>query len=460
MPRIGTRTTRRRAFFFAAPLMGALGAAGPASAGPAAQSATIPATVTSWSIPVDVAQFDPSRGALRSIGFGLTGTLRGTIGVESLDALPGAVDAGIASTISLFGPGGGPAILSVAPAVGAGANLAAFDGRIDFAGASGRTFSGLSATQSARTTFTAGAPGLQVQTAPFIGAGTVALPVTASAGSRLAGPLNLAARTRAAAGADVSVQYGAAASQPGGGGGDGGFTVTTLPPLAFPPIGMQHTAAQARTLADQAGNWARGVAFDRFNPSLGTLFSADITLSGDAKTRLSLQNTGAGAGSYNVERTVTFDLLRPDHTSLGSAAAQSTRSGTLDPFSGADDFTRPFGTTAADTLLAAAEAFSAGAPADLALFSGLGSVSLVLDAVGALLADLPGSADLLSSAAEGAKVSLSYTYLPGGASAGAAAAVPEPSSLASLALALAGLATLLGRARQSPAGAVVRRRRR
>jgi hypothetical protein len=443
----------------------ALAAVGPvivasAWAGPATQSATIPATATDWSLPASVGRFDRSLGTLASIGFGLTGTLRGTIGVESLDMLPSAVNAGITSTISLFGPGGSPAILSVAPVVGAGAVLAPFDGRIDFTGASGRTFSGLAATQSAHTTYAAGAAGSLLALAPFIGTGTVTLPVTTAATASLAGPLGLAARMRAAAGAAVAVEYGAAASRPvvdtGGGLLAGGFT---LGMTIVPPLGAEHTAAQTRTLSGEPGDWVRTVAFDRFDRSLGTLVSADIELSGTAKTRLSVRNTGAGVGAYDVDRMVAFDLRRPDGASLGAASAQSTRSGTLDSDAGTQDFSRPFGATSADTLLATA-VLSAATPADLALFSGLGEVSLELTAIGTLLADLPGNADLLSSAIESAILTLSYTYLPGAEAVGAAAAAaPEPGTLALLACPLVAVAALLGHARQ-PARVLARRRRR
>jgi hypothetical protein len=436
----------------------ALALAAPAAAGPAAQSATIPAATTEWSMPAQIGQFDPALGELRSIGFGLTGTLRGTIGVESLDRLPSSVDAGISSTVSLLGPGGSPAILGVAPGVAASADLAGFDGRIDFAGASGRTFAGLAATRSARTTDTVGAPGARLPTAPFIGTGRVALPVTASATASLAGPLDLAARMRAAAGAKVAVEYATASPRQPGGDVSGSFIASsfTLGMVAVAPLVAEHTAVQTRALSAQRGDWVRTVAFDRFDPSLGTLVSADIELSGKARTRLSVLNAGAGTGAYDVDRTVAFNLLRPDGTSLGSAVAQSTRSGMLDPDRGAHRFSRPFGATSTDTLVAAAD-LSAATPPDLALFSGLGEVSLELEALGTLLADLPSNADLLSSAVEGSVVTLSYTYLPG--IDAAAAAAPEPSTLALLAWPLAVFVALLGRARQ-PARAVARRRRR
>jgi hypothetical protein len=439
----------------------ALALAAPAVAGPAARSAAIPAATTEWSMPAQIGQFDPVLGELRSIGFGLTGTLRGTIGVESLDPLPSTVDAGISSTVNLFGPGGSRSILSVAPSVGASDDLAGFDGRIDFAGASGRTFARLSAAQSARTAYTVGAPGALFPTAPFIGAGTVALPVTASATASLAGSLDLAARMRAAAGAEVALEYGAASPRQPGGDASGSFIASsfTLGMVAVAPLVAEHTAVQTRALSAQRGDWVRTVAFDRFDPSLGTLVSADIELSGKARTRLSVLNAGGGTGAYDVDRTVAFNLLRPDGTSLGGAVAPSTRSGVLDPDRGPHSFSRPFGATSTDTLVAAAE-LSAAAPADLALFSGLGEVSLELEALGTLLADLPGNADLLSSAVEGAVVTLSYTYLPDAdAVAAVAAAAPEPGTLALLAWPLVGLAALLGCARQ-PARAVARRRRR
>ncbi len=109
-------------------------------------------------------------------------------------------------------------------------------------------------------------------------------------------------------------------------------------------------------------------------------------------------------------------------------------------------FTKPFGTTTTDTILSPLDAFSDEAKTDLAFFSGPSPLNLAVDAITSLSAQLPGSADLLSSALEGAQVSLSYTYVPSAAPAVhsmalaqlAVAAVPEPGSLALLSFAVAG----------------------
>lgn len=438
-----------------AALVCVLVSAGPAFAGSLTETAPIPVTATDWSTNAEVGQFNPTLGTLKSIGFGLTGTLQGSIAVENLEPLPETVNGGISSTVSLSAPGAGQ-VLSVSPSVGAGANLGGFDGKIDFAGGSGRTFSGLSNTQSASTAYVLGGSGPSLPTAPFIGTGKVGLPLTASANAGIFGPLSLAAQTHAVADAKVTVNYGYGAPASGGGsGGSFGADVTMTTPgfvgVFVETLGTQQTPVQTRILSDQNGDWTRNVSFAPFNPKLGELVGVNFGLSGDATATLSAQDTGQTAGSYSATQGVNFDLLGPGGV-LDSTSATGTRSGTLTPFSGKDNFLKAFGTTTTDALTALESDIFDWSPSDPAMFSGAGPVTLAVEATGTLGADLPGSADLLSTALEGAEVTLSYTYLPSAdptVPSGSAdgSAVPEPASFAVLLTAVAGFAPLRFRRR-------------
>ena len=405
---------RKNLAVFAVPVFagGVLGVAGSAAAAELSSSAAIPLAATDWSKTAQVSQFNPALGNLQSISFGLTGTLDGSIGVENLDPSATTIYGGIASTIALSAPGAGQ-VLAVTPSVSASANLAGFDGKIDFAGASGRTFSGLSNTQSASTTYTVGAPGPQIPTAPFIGTGKVALPVTAATNTFVSGPLDLAARTRAAAGAAVTVKYGVGTAASPGGGTSAGSVFTFLGGWGGgAPINERHTAVQTQILSDQNGDWTRNVSFNPFNNALGTLVSADLTVQGNVKSKLSVQNTGPTAGSYSVKQYADFYLNGPNSTSLGLSDASVLQSGTLAPFHGADNFTKAFGSSTGHNFLGSLDAFSESYAPDLALFSGPDPLTLAVQAITGVSAELPGSADLLSSGVEGAQMTLSYTYLP------------------------------------------------
>ena len=142
-----------------------------ASAGMLSHNGSLPTSTTNWSANIDVPQFDDMGGTrvLKSVSVFLEGTVSGTASGESLDAAPALVELFLQSEISLSL--GGTDLAVVIPVADASFNATAFDGAIDFAGASGATFNELNASDSIKELLTLGADDLT----PWIGGGTVGL---------------------------------------------------------------------------------------------------------------------------------------------------------------------------------------------------------------------------------------------------------------------------------------------
>lgn len=136
---------------------------------------------TSFTIP----KFDSSLGTLTSIVFNLQGSETASQKFESLDASASVITATTTGTMTLYRPNNSVLVVT-APQVVNVFNAAAFDGVIDFAGASGATFVTTSTTSSDTSTTTNPA-----DFSAFTGAGTIALPVTATGSAGASGAGNL-----------------------------------------------------------------------------------------------------------------------------------------------------------------------------------------------------------------------------------------------------------------------------
>ncbi|MFC1782405.1 choice-of-anchor E domain-containing protein [Planctomycetota bacterium] len=138
-------------------------------------------TQTNWSSsisipkfePKTIPDFDPVFGSLDSITFTLTGQVQGNAGFESRDNTPATVTLDMSALIRLQRPDASDLWFSV-PTASVTESVAAFDDVIDFAGYSGRTYTGLAqSTTSSVTTL------LPSDLSLFIGSGNIILPVTA-----------------------------------------------------------------------------------------------------------------------------------------------------------------------------------------------------------------------------------------------------------------------------------------
>ncbi len=130
--------------------------------GPTSFGAFIAGTAGSFNVP----QFDPSLGTLTQIDLLVSGmSTGGTNSIENLGVTAGSADLSIGTNITVSGPSSFVVLTTPATSV-TGIPLAAFDGVLDFAGASGFTLAGGSSSDSDSNSLFSGF-------APYLGLGNV-----------------------------------------------------------------------------------------------------------------------------------------------------------------------------------------------------------------------------------------------------------------------------------------------
>lgn len=175
----------------------------PAGAAQETVTASIPFTPTDFGQPVSVPQFDPTLGTLTQVDITAEVQIEGSIEVENTSGNAIAVTLNLSSVTSMTGPGFGP-VEATATTQDVTADLAPFDGTIDFAGVSAATFSGLTGTGSASVALVPGTDDLT----PYIGTGTVDFPISTNTDFGGQGPGgNLAANFENQAAVELTVVY-------------------------------------------------------------------------------------------------------------------------------------------------------------------------------------------------------------------------------------------------------------
>lgn len=173
---------------------------GAASAATMDVSDSISLQSTNWSENLSVAQFDSSLGTLVKATVSLTGTVEGEGKAESLDTSPADISLDLqaaieASTSSLASLG------TVVPIVSSTFSLGAFDGTIDFAGASGVSSGTVSGSDSDLNSF------MDADLASFIGGGFIDILVEATGQSSGSGAGNLITQFATSASAQLTITY-------------------------------------------------------------------------------------------------------------------------------------------------------------------------------------------------------------------------------------------------------------
>ena len=167
-------------------------------------SDSISLTKTNWSSTVTIPKFNSALGNLTSIEFYLDGYVEGSAKFESEDLEPTVVTMDLSAMLKLFRPNNTLLVVTIPVALTLD-NASAFDGIIDYAGTSGKSYTGLNASKTESTTSSPPSSDLAL----FTGTGNIILPVSgtgASTGSG-AGNLNLKFSTSASAIARVKYYY-------------------------------------------------------------------------------------------------------------------------------------------------------------------------------------------------------------------------------------------------------------
>lgn len=167
---------------------------------------SVPPTVTDWSQQLNVPQFNPALGTLRAVEIVSRASISTMqIRVENQSPTPSTSTVTVAGQLTLSGPG---VVVTLSPEANTGSFvLPAFDGTLDFAGPSSRTFDPVVATTDNRdqpTRLTAAS-----SLASYTGRGTVAFEAIgrSTINATSTGSLNLNIAPQAAASIEVIYRY-------------------------------------------------------------------------------------------------------------------------------------------------------------------------------------------------------------------------------------------------------------
>lgn len=165
-------------------------------------SDTVPVRLTDWTDTVTLPRFDPALGDLRAVDLSIDAHLDATMYLENLADTSASLATRLSAQVVASRPGpGGSAIAGAHPSVTRTDDLAAFDGTLDHAGASGQT---ANVTANQATTATLSDP---ADLTLFTGTGSITLPTAGTGTSIVPGGVDVDADVNTSVGASVTVTY-------------------------------------------------------------------------------------------------------------------------------------------------------------------------------------------------------------------------------------------------------------
>ncbi len=385
------------------------------------QQQTIATDVGTWLKSLSFNQFDPTLGNLLNIRVSIADTVVGSLGIENLGPTKATVSASITGGVSVSGPAG-MVLGSAYAGAGMSLQLSGFDGTMDFAGRSGAAASGINGTNTADYTIAATNPAA----AGFVGQGLVNLTANGGAsGLRVDGAGSLRLDSSANVGAVVGLQYQYEVPEPVGTGTGGTYSGTftyQVGPGYFqvwfesltPPL-LATTPALTTNFETRLAGWSDTFSIGRFDPSLGTLYEMEVTLSANILGSVAAENRGAGLGSVTANEAATVAIQMPGTLSAISAVTSVTDSFSLGGFDQSNDFSGTSGRVDSGLINAGTvTAVLSAASTDLSAFIGTGSVAVPIGSTGTASANGPADLSLELLTKAGATASVRYRYVPSG----------------------------------------------
>jgi hypothetical protein len=183
-----------------------------------------------------------------------------------------------------------------------------------------------------------------------------------------------------------------------------------LASLALP--GWAATVSFSDSVALTTTNWSNTMTVDQFDPSLGTLLSVEVDLSGGVEGDYKFESLDAAATTVTGDLEAAISLNRPDGTLLVQSIPVVTKVDGVSAFDKSIDFGGTSGITYLGLSASDQDVVTLADSADLALFTGPGSISLPVGAEG--MSSATGAGNLITQfrTAAGADVVVTYTYAP------------------------------------------------
>lgn len=177
-------------------------------------------------------------------------------------------------------------------------------------------------------------------------------------------------------------------------------------------------------------NWSQSVTLPKFDPSLGTLTSVLLKLTGEVNGHASLESRDPLPSIVTTIFNADISLKRPDNSLLLFASPKSIDVEAVGSFDGVIDFAGPSGRTipeVKDTVVTMLQFNDPLSITDQMLFVGAGQfMSLPVQAVGRSRGSGSGNLIMLFHTSASAVAEVTYQYQP----------VPEPGSLLLVAVGL------------------------